>query len=31
MGKYSEKCVLIGEHRNDEVVAGDCRIKRRFF
>lgn len=28
MGKYSETCILIGEHRNDGVVAGDCRIKR---
>lgn len=30
MGKYSETCVLIGEHRNDGVVAGDGRIKRGF-
>lgn len=31
MGKYSEKFSLKREHRNDEVVAEDYRIKRGFF
>lgn len=31
MDKYSEKFAPKREHRNDEVVAEDYRIKRGFF